>query len=132
MSLKKVNPTKTSSWKTLESHFNEIKNIEIKDFFKNNNRANDLTIYWDKFTVDFSKNRLNDKTLHLLFNFAKECDLENSIKKQFKGEKINQTENRAVLHTAVRASSKEKILSLPLLSLELKSKILLMMFFLRK
>ena len=109
MSLKKVNPAKTSSWKALESHFNEIKNIEIKDFFKNNNRANDLTIYWDKFTVDFSKNRLNDKTLHLLFNLAKECDLENSIKKQFKGEKINQTENRAVLHTAVRASSKEKI-----------------------
>ena len=109
MPLKKVNPAKTSSWKTLESHFNEIKNIEIKDFFKNNNRANDLTISWDKFTVDFSKNRLNDKTLDLLFNLAKECDLENSIKKQFKGEKINQTENRAVLHTAVRASGKEKI-----------------------
>ena len=109
MSLKNINPAKTSSWKTLESHFNEIKNIEIKDFFKNNNRANDLTISWDKFTVDFSKNRLNDKTLHLLFNLAKECDLENSIKKQFQGEKINQTENRAVLHTAVRASSKEKI-----------------------
>ena len=109
MSLKNITPTKTSSWKSLESHFNEIKNMEIRDFFKNNNRANDLTINWDKFTVDFSKNRLNDNTLHLLFNLAKECDLENSIKKQFEGEKINKTENRAVLHTAVRTSGKEKI-----------------------
>ncbi|MEE3034555.1 MAG: glucose-6-phosphate isomerase [Bacteroidota bacterium] len=110
MSLKNINPTKTSSWKSLESHFNEIKDIEIKDLFKKNNRANDLTINWDKFTVDFSKNRLNDKTLDFLFNLAKECDLENSINKQFEGDKINKTEKRAVLHTAIRANGKEKIL----------------------
>ena len=91
MSLKNINPTKTSSWKSLESHFNEIKDLEIKDLFKKNNRATDLSISWDKFTVDFSKNRINEKTLHLLINLAKECDLENSIKKQFKGEKINKT-----------------------------------------
>ena len=109
MSLKNINPTKTSSWKSLESHFNEIKDLEIKDLFKKNNRATDLSISWDKFTVDFSKNRINEKTLHLLINLAKECDLENSIKKQFEGEKINKTENRAVLHTAVRANGKEKI-----------------------
>ena len=109
MSLKNINPTKTSSWKSLESHFNEIKDLEIKDLFKKNNRATDLSISWGKFTVDFSKNRINEKTLHLLINLAKECDLENSIKKQFEGEKINKTENRAVLHTAVRANGKEKI-----------------------
>lgn len=109
MSLNYINPTKTSSWKSLKSHFNEIKDIEIKDLFKKNTRANDLTINWDKFTVDFSKNRLNDKTLDLLFNLAKECDLDNSIKMQFEGDKINKTENRAVLHTAVRANDKEKI-----------------------
>ena len=109
MSLKNINPAKTSSWKSLESHFNEIKDLEIKDLFKKNNRATDLSISWDKFTVDFSKNRINEKTLHLLINLAKECDLENSIKKQFEGEKINKTENRAVLHTAVRANGKEKI-----------------------
>ena len=109
MSLKNINPTKTSSWKSLESHFNEIKDVEIKNLFKENNRATDLTINWGKFTVDFSKNRINNKTLHLLINLAKECDLENSIKKQFEGEKINKTEDRAVLHTAVRANGKEKI-----------------------
>ena len=109
MSLKNINPTKTSSWKSLKYHFNEIKDLEIKDLFKKNNRATDLSISWGKFTVDFSKNRINEKTLHLLINLAKECDLENSIKKQFEGEKINKTENRAVLHTAVRANGKEKI-----------------------
>ena len=109
MSLKNINPKKTSSWKALESHFNEIKNVKIKELFKNNSRANSLTISWDKFTVDYSKNRLNKKTLKLLFNLANECDLENSIQKQFRGVKINKTENRAVLHSATRANSNEKI-----------------------
>ena len=109
MSLKNINPKKTSSWKALESHFNEIKNVKIKELFKNNNRANSLTISWDKFTVDYSKNRLNKKTLKLLFNLANECDLENSIQKQFRGVKINKTENRAVLHTAVRSLKNSEI-----------------------
>ena len=110
MSLKKINPVETSAWKSLKSHFDEIKNIEIKEMFSNEQRGKDFTINWDNFTVDYSKNRINNETLGLLFDLASQCDLEKSIDKQFKGEKINQTESRAVLHTAVRSNGKEEIL----------------------
>lgn len=110
MSLKKINPVETSAWKSLKSHFDEIKNIEIKEMFSNEQRGKDFTINWGDFTVDYSKNRINNETLDLLFDLASQCDLEKSINKQFKGEKINQTESRAVLHTAARSSGKEEIL----------------------
>ena len=75
MSLKKINPTQTSAWKALTSHFNKIKNIEMKEMFSSQNRVKDLTINWDDFTVDFSKNRLNDETLELLLDLELELDL---------------------------------------------------------
>ena len=59
MSLKKINPVETSAWKSLKSHFDEIKNIEIKEMFSNEQRGKDFTINWDNFTVDYSKNRIN-------------------------------------------------------------------------
>ena len=110
MSLKKINPTQTSAWKALTSHFNKIKNIEMKEMFSSQNRVKDLTINWDDFTVDFSKNRLNDETLELLLDLASQCHLKDSIDKQYIGEKINQTEKRSVLHTAVRTDGNEKII----------------------
>ena len=78
--------------------------------FKNENRADDFTINWGDISLDFSKNRLNKTTLDLLLNLATQCDLKNSIEKQFNGDKINKTENRAVLHTAIRASADENII----------------------
>jgi glucose-6-phosphate isomerase len=111
MTLKKTNPTQTSSWKSLEAHFNKIKNIEMEEMFKNGKKASDFTINWNDFTIDFSKNRINKKTLDLLCDLASECDLKNAIEQQFKGEKINETENRAVLHTAVRSDGNEKIIT---------------------
>lgn len=111
MTLKKTNPTQTSSWKSLEAHFNEIKNIEMEEMFKNGKKATDFTVNWHDFTIDFSKNRINKKTLDLLFDLASECDLKNAIEQQFKGEKINETENRAVLHTALRSDGNEKIMT---------------------
>jgi len=107
--LKKNNPTLTSTWKNLTSHFNKIKNIEMKQMFIDGKKAEDFTISWENFTVDFSKNRITKKTLDLLFNLASECNLQQSIEDQFSGEKINQTEGRAVLHTAVRAEKNKKI-----------------------
>ena len=111
MTLKKTNPTQTSTWKSLEAHFNEIKNIEMEEMFKNGKKATDFTINWSDFTVDFSKNRINKKTLDLLCDLGSECDLKNAIEQQFKGEKINETENRAVLHTALRGDGNEKIIT---------------------
>ena len=110
MSLKNTNPSQTSSWKSLNSHFEKVKDLEMKEMFKNENRADDFTINWGDISLDFSKNRLNKTTLDLLLNLATQCDLKNSIEKQFNGDKINKTENRAVLHTAIRASADENII----------------------
>lgn len=104
MALKSTNPTTTTSWKKLESHFQEIKSIHLKDLFNADaERAKDLTIQWDDFYVDFSKNRITKETLDLLIQLAQEVDLKDAISKYFEGDVINATEGRAVLHTALRA-----------------------------
>ena len=108
MSLKKIDPTKTKSWDNLNSHYKTIKSSSISDFFKENPfRSDDFKIEWEDFYVDFSKNIINSNTIKLLIELCKEVDLKNSIDKYFSGVKINSTENRSVLHTALR--SKEKI-----------------------
>ena len=109
MSLKNVSPTKTLAWKALLSHFDSIKGSQIKNLLNNKNRIKDFTISNGDFLIDFSKNIINKETIELLLKLAEECDLENSINKQFEGDKINKSENRAVLHTAVRSSKKNKI-----------------------
>ena len=107
MSLKKIDPTKTKSWDNLNSHYKTIKSSSISGFFKENPfRSDDFKIEWEDFYVDFSKNIINSKTIKLLIELCKEVDLKNSIDKYFSGVKINSTENRSVLHTALR--SKEK------------------------
>jgi glucose-6-phosphate isomerase len=104
MALKATNPTTTDSWKKLQSHFEAIKSKHLKDLFSADaKRADELTVKWDDFYVDFSKNRITKKTLELLFELAKEVDLKDAISKYFKGDVINATEGRAVLHTALRA-----------------------------
>ena len=108
MSLKKIDPTKTKSWDNLNSHYKTIKSTSIKDLFKVNPlRSDDFKIEWEDFYVDFSKNIINSNTIKLLIELCKEVDLKNSIDKFFSGVKINSTENRSVLHTALR--TKEKI-----------------------
>ena len=93
---------------SLNSHYKTIKSSSISGFFKENPfRSDDFKIEWEDFYVDFSKNIINSKTIKLLIELCKEVDLKNSIDKYFGGVKINSTENRSVLHTALR--SKEKI-----------------------
>ena len=99
--LSKINPIKTESWIKLERHFDEIKDVHMKDLFNiDRSRFENLHIRWNEFIVDFSKNRIHSETLALLIDLAKECKLPDAIHSMFSGEKINETEDRAVLHIA--------------------------------
>ncbi|MDO6760521.1 glucose-6-phosphate isomerase [Tamlana sp. 2_MG-2023] len=99
-----TNPTTTKSWKKLEEHFEAVKDVHMKDLFAADaERANKFTIKWEDFYVDFSKNRITEDTLKYLLELAEDVKLKDAIKSQFSGDIINQTEGRAVLHTALRA-----------------------------
>lgn len=111
MSLKKINPENTTTWELLKNHFNEIKDSELRELFRtNNNRGKDFAISYKEFLVDFSKNRVTGKTMDLLIDLAREVKLPDAIEKIFSGDNINETEGRAVLHTALRAKEDETIL----------------------
>ena len=106
-----TNPTSTSAWQELKKHAETAKDFDIKEAFKNNpERASEFTIKWKEFFVDFSKNKINDSTFNLLQKLATETQLSKGIEAYFGGEKINKTENREVLHTALRDFSGEKVL----------------------
>ena len=111
MSLKTTNPTTTKSWQKLEKHFQEMQTASMKKMFQDDiSRTQNFHIEWNDFLVDYSKNIINQETVDLLLNLAKECNLEDAIKKQFSGEIINRTENREVLHTALRTPKSANIL----------------------
>ena len=110
MPLRNTDPTQTNAWKQLNSHFETVGNTHMKQWFQeNSNRFNDLSESWEDFLFDFSKHRITGETLDLLKNLAEECGLSEAIDAQFSGEKINATENRAVLHTALRNRSNTPI-----------------------
>ena len=111
MTLPQNNPSGTAAWEKLRTHFSDIQHVEMKELFANDNqRVEKMSINWDNFYVDFSKNRINDKTLALLIELANEVDLKKAISQYFEGELINETENRAVLHTALRDFDNKEIL----------------------
>ncbi|GAA0738218.1 glucose-6-phosphate isomerase [Gaetbulibacter jejuensis] len=111
MALKTINPTTTKSWKKLEEHFNNVKDVHMKQWFAQDaERANKMTIKWEDFYVDYSKNRITEETLNLLLELANEVDLKDAISKYFEGDIINETEGRAVLHTALRAPKTAEVL----------------------
>ena len=105
--MKNINPTNTQAWKALEAHQSQLANTTIADLFKQEqNRFNDYSLSFEnQILVDFSKNKINQETLKLLRQLAKESALDEAINAMFTGEKINRTENRAVLHTALRNRS---------------------------
>jgi len=103
--LEKSNPSQKQVWKNLQKHFNEIQDISIRNLFENDcTRAERFRLEWNDFLVDYSKNRINQQTMDLLFALADEAQLKEAITSYFQGALINETENRAVLHTALRAS----------------------------
>ena len=110
MSLESINPTKTVAWKKLESHFELIKDQHMKDWFSiNSKRATEMSIRWEDFFLDYSKNRINEETISLFQDLVDEIKLSDAISKYFNGDKINQTEGRAVLHTALREKSSAEV-----------------------
>ncbi|HHH7856270.1 TPA: glucose-6-phosphate isomerase [Escherichia coli] len=110
--MKNINPTQTAAWQALQKHFDEIKDVTIADLFaKDGDRFSKFSATFDdQMLVDYSKNRITEETLAKLQDLAKECDLAGAIKSMFSGEKINRTENRAVLHVALRNRSNTPIL----------------------
>jgi glucose-6-phosphate isomerase len=103
--------TENSSWNKLLAHQQKIAQRSILDHFDNeSNRLDYTTLEWEDFYVDVSKNRIDQKGFNILLELAKESGLTEAIKAQFSGAAINSTENRAVLHTALRTLKKEPIL----------------------
>lgn len=109
--LKAIDPTQTTAWKELQSHFEQIKHTDIKTLFKTDPKRNEnfSLVFKEQIFVDYSKNNITSETLDKLHSLAKECNLSASIKQMFDGEKINRTENRSVLHIALRNLSNNPI-----------------------
>ncbi|MCX8618699.1 glucose-6-phosphate isomerase [Gilliamella sp. B2923] len=109
--LKSIDPTTTSSWKSLQASYQQQKDKTIAQILKEEpNRVEQLSIpFEDEFLVDLSKNRITQATLKQLYQLADECDLNGAINAMYSGEKINRTEDRAVLHVALRNVSNTPI-----------------------
>lgn len=110
--LDRINPTTTQAWFVLKKHYeDEMNRKHMKDLFASDpTRFEKYSITTPSLLFDYSKNIITDKTLQLLFQLAKECGIENAIKAQFEGQAINETENRSVLHTALRNFSNQPVI----------------------
>ena len=111
MALPKIDPTTTAAWNALDTHFKKINKTTLKEHFSSNpKRSKEFAIHWNDFYVDFSKNNITSSTMELLLQLAKEVHLEDAIKRYFAGDIINETEGRAVLHTALRSKKEDTVL----------------------
>jgi glucose-6-phosphate isomerase len=109
--LSKINPTETAAWKKLREHYDVMKNIKMSDMFDENAvRYSEFSILFEDILMDYSKNIINAETMKLLLKLAEETKVNDNIHEMFAGEKINETENRAVLHTALRNLSGSSVL----------------------
>ncbi|AZQ43399.1 glucose-6-phosphate isomerase [Nonlabens ponticola] len=101
--MKNIDPTTTNAWNSLKAHYDNLKKFDLKEAFKNSpDRAQEFTIEFEDFYVDLSKNLITPATREVLIDLANECKLDEAIQSYFDGEKINSTEGREVLHTALR------------------------------
>ncbi|MEP6596928.1 MAG: glucose-6-phosphate isomerase [Ginsengibacter sp.] len=99
----KISPTSATAWKLLKEHFSEMKHVQLRDLFKKeSDRFKKYSLTMPDILWDYSKNFITDKTLQLLLQLAEECCVKQAIEAMFNAEKINETENRAVLHAALR------------------------------
>jgi len=106
-----IDPTSTPAWRWLTKHYKSTKENHIKDLFAlDKDRFEKFSIKLDDILVDYSKNNVTDETISLLVQLAKSCKLKDAISAMFRGEKINVTENRAVLHTALRNKSGQPVI----------------------
>lgn len=109
--MENINPSLTAAWHELEQHYQSVKDIHLRDLFANDadRFANFSLTFNEQILVDFSKNRITENTLLKLLDLAKETKLSAAINSMFSGEKINRTEDRAVLHIALRNRSNSPI-----------------------
>lgn len=111
MSFPAINPTSTQAWKKLETHAEKMKQVHMRDLFSHDaDRFASFSIEEKEILFDYSKNIITKDTLDLLIELADECKLNDAIAGMFNGEKINQTEGRAVLHTALRNFSGDPVM----------------------
>ncbi len=104
-------PTTGTAWEALASHYKTVSKLHLRQLFADDpKRGERMTVEAAGFYLDYSKNRITDETLRLLLQLAEESDLRSRIEAMFRGEKINVTEKRAVLHTALRAPKGASIL----------------------
>ncbi|MFV0247445.1 MAG: glucose-6-phosphate isomerase [Tenacibaculum sp.] len=112
MVLKNLNPTQTQAWKNLKQHYQQAKNYHlIKLFQKDVKRKERFSVQFDSFELDYSKNLVTEKTLSYLILLAKDFELKYAIERYFAGNNFNITENKAVLHTALRNSTDQSVLA---------------------
>ncbi|MBK9485868.1 MAG: glucose-6-phosphate isomerase [Chitinophagaceae bacterium] len=108
----KINPTTTPSWQALQQHKQLFENVQMKDlFFNDAERFDRFSIKMDDILFDYSKNIITENTVEILLELAADCKLTEAMEAMFTGEKINGTENRAVLHTALRNFSGKPVLT---------------------
>ena len=104
--LEKIDPVKTAAWKKLQEHYARMKNIHMQDMFREDaERFSVFSTRFEEIFLDYSKNIINEDTMELLRELAGETKVGDAIGKMFSGDKINETEGRAVLHTALRNRS---------------------------
>lgn len=109
--IRNINPSGTVSWHRLRSHFQEMEYVRMQDLFAEDaERVSKFHVKWNDLLFDYSKNKVSEETLRLLISLADEVGLKRAISDMFEGERINATENRAVLHTALRDFSDSPIL----------------------
>ncbi|KHT27651.1 glucose-6-phosphate isomerase [Pectobacterium carotovorum subsp. carotovorum] len=110
--MKNINPSQTAAWQALQTHFDTMKAVQISELFAQDSDrfAHFSATFDDQMLVDFSKNRITAETMEKLHALARETDLPAAIQSMFAGEKINRTEDRAVLHVALRNRSNTPIL----------------------
>jgi glucose-6-phosphate isomerase len=98
-----VDPTQTAAWKALRSHHDEVADLQMRDLFRDDpGRAQRFSLSLGDLLFDYSKNRVTDQTLSLLTRLAEESGVPKWVERMFSGDAINETEGRAVLHTALR------------------------------
>ncbi|HAQ37970.1 MAG TPA: glucose-6-phosphate isomerase [Saprospirales bacterium] len=110
MTFPKINPTQTSAWLGLQKHYSKMADVNMKDLFAQDpERFSKYSILFPGILVDYSKNLVDDLTMERLLKLAKETQLDHAIQAMFDAELINETENRAVLHTALRNQSNKPV-----------------------
>lgn len=111
MPLPNTNPATSAAWQKLNTHFAEMRHASMKKMFAEDaSRPEKFSLKWNDFLIDYSKNIISEETMTLLLKLAEEVRLKDAIMQYFSGEAINQTENRAVLHTALRAPKSANII----------------------